>query len=184
MSEEKGTAGRAGPTGVDGIDGRDEQTAMKRCQVHEGLRLRCYRCSAGHPTIGYGHKLTPADGDLQLITNERADSLFDQDWGLAIGSVERMCRWRGIKLDYGPRFWVIVEMVFQMGQGAAQRRTGVAGFRAFWRCLKADDFDGAADEMRWSNGRTKARPSKWHLDTPTRCEILARVMRTGTDIAR
>ena len=162
----------------------DEQTAMKRCQVHEGLRLTRYRCPAGHMTIGYGHKITQFDAHLQTVSSAEAKALFDADWMTAYRHAHRMMLRRGFTLARGPRFFALVEAIFQMGPGNAKARTGVAGFRQFWAALKRGDFERAADEMRWSNGLTKARPSKWHRDTPARCEILARVMRTGADIVR
>jgi lysozyme len=48
---------------------------IKRC---EGLRLNVYRDSAGHRTIGYGHKIRP-DETFGAITAEKALELLSTD---------------------------------------------------------------------------------------------------------
>lgn len=57
----------------------------------EALRLQRYRDAAGFWTIGYGHKITPADGEefSRWVTRERAVSLFLEDLAKAEKGVLR-----------------------------------------------------------------------------------------------
>lgn len=43
----------------------------------EGLRLETYKCSAGYPTIGWGHR--QSSPNKIKITKERAEELFTKD---------------------------------------------------------------------------------------------------------
>ena len=56
---------------------------------------------------------------------------------------------------------VIVEMVFQLG------KTGVSKFKKMWKALSDGDKKQASLEMQ---------DSRWHSQTPVRCEALAEVV--------
>jgi hypothetical protein len=56
---------------------------------------------------------------------------------------------------------VIVEMVFQLG------KTGVSKFRKMWKALSDGDRQEAANQMK---------DSRWHSQTPVRCEALAEIV--------
>jgi lysozyme len=56
---------------------------------------------------------------------------------------------------------VIVEMVFQLGE------TGVSKFRKMWKALSDGDQKEAAAQMK---------DSRWHSQTPVRCEALAEIV--------
>ena len=56
---------------------------------------------------------------------------------------------------------VILEMVFQLGT------TGVSKFKKFWKALRVKDWKKAAAEMK---------DSRWHSQTPRRCESLAEIV--------
>jgi lysozyme len=44
----------------------------------EGFRSKPYKCSAGYPTIGYGHQINPHE-KLDEVTIDQANSLLKQD---------------------------------------------------------------------------------------------------------
>lgn len=115
-------------------------TCMALIRVHEGLRLIPYRCPAGHPTIGYGHRLTPAeeaDGRFSRgISAAAAEELLARDVGLAAAAVRSMVR---VALTQG-QFDALVSLVFNVG--AAR----VAGYRLIAR-LNGGDIEGAAEEF-------------------------------------
>ena len=56
---------------------------------------------------------------------------------------------------------VVVEMVFQLG------KTGVSKFRKMWKALSNGDKQEAASQMK---------DSRWHSQTPVRCEALAEIV--------
>ena len=56
---------------------------------------------------------------------------------------------------------VVLEMVFQLGT------TGVSKFKKFWKALRVKDYKTAAAEMQ---------DSRWHSQTPKRCESLAEIV--------
>lgn len=56
----------------------------------EGCRLEAYKCSAGVPTIGYGHTAGVKMGDS--ITQEQADKWFDDDYAKFESEVKRMTK--------------------------------------------------------------------------------------------
>lgn len=44
----------------------------------EGFRSKPYKCSAGYPTIGYGHQINPHE-NLGEVTIDQAEKLLKQD---------------------------------------------------------------------------------------------------------
>ena len=50
---------------------------IKLIKHFEGLRLETYNCSAGYPTIGWGHR--QSSPKKIKITKERAEELFKED---------------------------------------------------------------------------------------------------------
>jgi lysozyme len=44
----------------------------------EGFRSKPYKCSAGYPTIGYGHQINPHE-NLDEVTLDQANKLLKQD---------------------------------------------------------------------------------------------------------
>ena len=147
-----------------------DQRAQKRCKRHEGLRLSRYECSTGHMTIGYGHRLAPGEEFDEGIPAVVADQLFAGDWegagaDLQMLFIDHRIPNRGEVL--GPdRVGALQEMVFQLGRGGAGK------FRRMWAALNIGDYQRAAMEML---------DSRWHRQTPARCEVLAEIIRTGLD---
>ena len=66
-------------------------------------------------------------------------------------------------------------MAFQMGGFKIQKK-----FPSFVKAMKEERWDDAADEMEWSNGKTKQRRSAWWKQTEKRCKEMADRMRHGT----
>jgi lysozyme len=56
---------------------------------------------------------------------------------------------------------VILEMVFQLGTN------GVRKFAKMWKAMRVKDWKKAAEEMK---------DSRWHSQTPKRCESLAEIV--------
>ncbi|KKL24159.1 hypothetical protein LCGC14_2418120 [marine sediment metagenome] len=119
---------------------------------HEGLRLKPYVDSLGHPTIGVGHKIRP-------ITHARAMELLQQDVDIAIDGA--------MKFRWFPRLSlvrqdVIISMIFNMG---------LRRFKTFKRmiaALRKDYFCEAANELL---------DSLYHVQVGERAEELAEMLR-------
>jgi lysozyme len=120
----------------------------------EGLRLKPYKCTAGKLTIGYGYNLE--NGIPQHI----ADMLFDLSMQNATREAVSIISDYDLKPSWQLRD-ILIQMCFQLGG------RGVRGFKKMLTALEKGDFKSAGEEML---------NSKWHKDTPKRCERLANEM--------
>ncbi|MGB4219576.1 MAG: glycoside hydrolase family protein [Bacillota bacterium] len=126
--------------------------------LHEGLRLKPYRCTAGTLTIGVGRNLEDKgishDEAMILLRNDIAEvtaQLERFDWFRALGPVRRK---------------VLIDMCFNLGMA------GLLGFQKMIEALKRADYERAADEMIYS---------RWYRQVGERGRRLERMMRTGED---
>ena len=126
--------------------------------VHEGLRLKPYRCPAGYLTIGVGRNL-----EARGISREEAMVLLEND----IAEAEAAARGFFPAFDRleEPRQAVLVDMAFNLGA------VRLGGFRRFRAALERGDFEQAAREML---------DSKWAEQVGPRARRLAEMMRRGT----
>jgi lysozyme len=133
----------------------------------EGVRLRAYKCTTGHLTIGVGHKLTPREiqADMTEISLEQAGYLLHQDIGLALGGCRGIFgRWHFDGLSE-PRQRALVGMCFQMGTD------GLAKFRKMVSAIMRND---------WPTAHREALDSKWaRSDSPARAQRVAKVILEG-----
>ena len=135
------------------------QTVKDRIKKHEGYRDTIYTDSLGYSTIGYGH-LVIEDGfipGIQYSKNE-LEQVFEKDFATAVQSANKLVGDFDICEE---AFGVVVEMCFQLGF------TRVSKFKFFLSALKRQDYERAAEEMLLS---------KWHEQTPERCQTLANIM--------
>lgn len=127
----------------------------------EGVRLRAYKCSKGHLTIGVGHKLTPHEirAGLNEISMERAGQILHHDIGIAVsGCYGIFGRWRFDGMSE-PRQHALVNMCFQLGTA------GLAGFEDMVAAIMRDD---------WETAHKEALNSKWaKKDSPKRARRVA-----------
>ncbi len=126
--------------------------------LHEGLKLKPYRCPAGYLTIGVGRNLETKglsrDEALFLLRNDIQECVEDLErypWFAQLDPVRRK---------------VIIDMRFNLGPNR---------FRQFQRMLAALErqaYEEAAKEML---------DSKWAQQVKTRAQRLVEMMRTGED---
>jgi len=128
---------------------------------HEGFRDQIYLCSEGFKTIGYGHKVTEQDNfeDNHIYSKELLEEVFEDDFGKARRAALRLTNHLDIAED---AIDVITSMVFQLGEA------GVSKFKNMFSALEIPDYSEAAEQML---------DSKWHMQTPNRCQELANIMR-------
>jgi|TARA_E500000305_G_C3997517_1_gene225392 lysozyme len=135
----------------------------QRIKEHEGYRDTVYSDSLGFATIGYGHLVLPTDNFVEGVAydKETLEEVFDNDFKIAVDSARDLLR--DIEHNY-IIFGVLVEMCFQLG------KPKVSKFNKMFIALKEKNLDKASDEMI---------NSRWHKQTPKRCESLANIMKNA-----
>lgn len=129
----------------------------ERIKKHEGYRVDVYKCSEGFDTGGYGHKIIP--GEEIPTTEEGWNKLFEKDFQTACEGADNILG--DCDIDIVARE-VIIEMVYQMGEG------GVSKFKGMLSALQEERYTDASDEMI---------DSLWYRQTPNRASALALAMR-------
>lgn len=127
-----------------------------RVKLHEGLRLKPYKCTAGKTTIGYGRNL-----DDVGLSNEEAEYLLMHDLENAENEASKLDCYKKLNQN---RKDILIEMVFNLGYPR------LCGFKKMIQALDRGDYDGAANEML---------DSKWARDVGERAKTLAYFMRIG-----
>ena len=133
----------------------------------EGLRLRAYKCTAGHLTIGVGHKLTEREllQGLSEISLEQAGYLLHMDIGIAMNGCASIFGRDRFDSFTEARQRALVNMCFQLG---AQ---GLAKFRKMVDAIMRDD---------WATAQAEALESKWaQSDSPARAQRVAHMLGRG-----
>tara|TARA_E500000318_G_scaffold63944_1_gene59161 strand:- start:338 stop:883 length:546 start_codon:yes stop_codon:yes gene_type:complete len=108
---------------------------MKQREAKGGIaRLDVYEDSEGYKTVGWGHKVTPAD-NLELgdqISMDRAIEFFEKDLSAAL-SITNDAPWI-VNLP-APKRFVMHDMAFNMGY-AKLKGTVPKGFKNFFHNMK------------------------------------------------
>ena len=138
-----------------------------RIRDHEGCVDTVYLDTLGKATIGIGHLVQPHERQrfkegVKISTDEIED-LFLIDLNRACAGAEELIseNYKADKRLPQAIEHVIVEMVFQLG------KTGVSKFKKMWRALSDGDRKEASSQMK---------DSRWHSQTPVRCEALAEIV--------
>ena len=117
------------------------QAGIELIKRWEGLRLHTYSDATGRATIGYGHLITPLDGDdfVNGITLEQATELLMYD-------IERTATGviAALKVEISDnQFAACVSFSYNLGVRAFARST-------FCRLINKGDFSSASDEIpKW-----------------------------------
>lgn len=126
--------------------------------LHEGLKLKPYRCTAGKLTIGVGRNL-----EDKGLTEDEALFLLANDIREISKQLEQYGWYRGLDAI---RQKVIVDMAFNLGV------YGLLSFKDTIQALNCYDYDMAAKEME---------NSRWYRQVGERGRRLVEMMRTGED---
>ena len=137
------------------------QIIKDRIKKHEGYRDIIYTDSLGYKTIGYGH-LVIEDGFIPGVqySKKELEEVFEKDFAIAVQGANKLLG--DFDIDDNA-FGVVVEMCFQLGFPR------VLKFKFFLAALQKQDYEKAAEEMLLS---------KWHEQTPARCQELSNIMRS------
>jgi len=126
----------------------------KQIELHEGLRLKPYKCPAGKLTIGIGRNI-----DDNGITKDEAFYLLDND----LQECEKSCRdlnWYSELSD--TRKCVIIELCFNIGFA------GLKKFKKMIEAIERKDWTVAAYEML---------DSEWAVQVGKRAQTMAEQFR-------
>lgn len=113
---------------------------VEQLKLHEGTRLRPYRCTAGKLTIGHGRNL-----EDRGISRAEAEYLLRNDIAQARQELEQIDAYRGLD---PVRQAVLIDMAINLGISRLN------GFARMWAAIARQDFVRAAAEMldsRWSH---------------------------------
>lgn len=124
----------------------------KQLKEHEGFSGMPYNDSLGYATIGFGTKLPLSENEAELLMKYRLEKKRDE----LIKAMPFVCNLPDDKQK------VLYEMSYQMGV------RGVLLFKRMWSALKSGDFETASKEML---------DSRWAVQTPSRAERLAKIMK-------
>lgn len=106
-------------------------------KLHEGLRLKPYRCTAGNLTIAYGRNL-----DDRGVTEQEADYLLENDIADCIEMAEKHFEWFPALDEV--RQAVILDMIYNLGI------VGLLKFKMMLHFMQLGMYDQASIEMRES----------------------------------
>lgn len=131
-------------------------TALELVKKHEGVRLKPYRDTTGHLTIGYGRNLS-----IRGISLPEAEYLLTNDIKLFTDRLERLSWY--LCLD-AVRQAVMVDIAFNVGF------SGLLAFTKMVQCLMDKDWDGASAAML---------ETKWATQVGDRAVEDAEIIRSG-----
>ena len=133
----------------------------------EGIRLRVYKCTSGHLTIGVGHKLTEREllQGRSEISLEQAGYLLHMDIGIAMNGCASIFGRDRFDSFTEARQRALVNMCFQMGT------QGLTKFRRMIDAIMRND---------WVMAHVEALDSKWaRSDSPGRARRVAEMFLEG-----
>ncbi len=163
-----------------------DQVAIPLIKFNEGLpggagpALTVYKDTAGNPTIGYGHLISPrSPADIKglevgdTITPQRAESLFVEDYIDHKKEAETIDGYS----DAPPNIKVgLIDLVFNMG---LPRLT--SQFPRALINLKNKDYAGFISEIKYANpSEENPRLSLWYEQTGNRAVRMIQLMETST----
>jgi len=108
--------------------------------LHEGLKLKPYKCTAGKITIGVGRNIEDIG-----ITEDEARALLDNDILRVAQELDNGLPWWRDLSDVRQR--VLLDMAFNLGTPTLMKFKNTLGL------IEAGDFVGASEEMlrsRWA----------------------------------
>lgn len=141
------------------MDRASEAALVRQIELHEGTRLKPYRCTAGKLTIGVGRNLEDRGISLSEARILLANDLADVRNGL-----RNALPWVAQLDDVRQR--VLIDMAFNLG---------IQGLLAFKRTLEA------VRQGQYQQAAAMMLQSRWATQVGQRAQRLSRMMATGAD---
>jgi lysozyme len=139
--------------------------------IHEGLKLKPYKCPSGFNTIGVGHNYdaNPLPKDIReyleehgKITPEMVDRLLDSDIAVALGSCKRL--YPSFDGFSEQRQNALIDWIFNIGEGTAQ---------------KFQVTNRAINEGRWVDAAKGMTNSRWYKQVGKRGAEIVLMIKEG-----
>jgi len=130
-------------------------------RLHEGIRFSPYPCSAGQTTIGVGWNMDarrlPSGIAKYLklhgcITPEMVDELLEMSIDSAVSDCRQL--FPAFVSFSDVRQHALIDVVFNLGKAKISK-----GFPSFCHAVNIGDWQGAADELKYADGRRKTKLS-------------------------
>ena len=137
----------------------DEAQLIRQLKLHEGVKLKAYKCTADKTTIGVGRNL-----DDLGITEEEADYLLANDIDRVKVALSREIPWLADLNDVRQR--VLLDMAFNLGI------SGLMQFKKTLRAVELGEYEKAGRMML---------DSKWANQVGKRADRLSVMMNIGKD---
>ena len=147
-----------------------DYTELKtKIKKHEGYRDHIYLDSLSIRTFGYGHMVLDTDDLVEDTTYpiEVAEAYFDKDFNIALQDAEKLIEKEILEPTEGNtelndnQKSCIIQMCYQLGGPRTSK------FKKMWQALREGDALTASAEII---------DSRWHAQTPGRCEEVAAEM--------
>lgn len=123
-----------------------------------GFAARPYRCPAGYPTVGWGHRIEPQDRITLPLTEADAEALLKKD---AQRFADGLARSVNVPLTQS-MVDALISLMFNIGYGAFAGST-------LYRHLRAGQYATAAEQFRvWNKARNPKTGRKEPLPGLTR----------------
>ena len=113
---------------------------IEQLKIHEGMKLKPYKCTSGKLTIGIGRNLEDVG-----ISEDEANMLLRHDIQEATRQLLHAFPWMGEFND--ARISAMINFTFNVGIGTVKKFENTLSY------MKSGDWDKAADEMmdsRWA----------------------------------
>lgn len=137
----------------------DEAQLIRQLKLHEGVKLKAYKCTTDKTTIGVGRNL-----DDLGITEEESDYLLANDIDRVKVALSREIPWMTDLNDVRQR--VLLDMAFNLGI------SGLMQFKKTLKAIQEKDFERAGRMML---------DSKWATQVGKRADRLSVMMNIGKD---
>jgi lysozyme len=147
-------------------------TLKQELILDEGKRYKVYKCSQNKNTIGIGHNIDakplPADIRSYLqqygrINDAMIDILYDKDVQDATDDCLKL--WKNFNSFSVNRKKALINVMFNMGMYKIRKK-----FPSFCKAVNAQNWQRAADELKYSNGLTKNRLSDYYIQVGERAD--------------
>lgn len=146
---------------------RDRLRAQLR--LHEGVKTKPYRCTAGFLTIGVGHNL-----DAHGLSDAVIDVILDEDIDTCLRDLDALLPWWRRLDDIRQR--VLIDLCFNLGI------TKLLKFRRTLQALQAGRYGDAANYLNESLWATQVGDGPGGVYD--RAERLTDMLRTGQDYTK
>jgi lysozyme len=147
------------------------ESLKEQLRLHEGYKLKPYKCPAGFNTIGIGHNYdaNPLPPDIAAylaahgrITDEMADRLLEAD----IAAATADCRKLYPGFDGFPQVkrYALIDMMFNMGLGTLRKFTTTNLF---------------INSGRWIEASENLKKTAWYKQVGKRAKTVCRMLKSA-----